>query len=75
MKYLTEEYIVGEIKDTIELMKLNNEFIPELDDQLIEEMADAFLNLWAECCDEESNFDRTLLEFLRDEFRYNCRKD
>ena len=74
MKYLTQEYVAGEIVDTISLMQLNNEFVPELDSQLIEEMAESFLFHWQECCDQESNFESTLLDFLRYEFEYNCKQ-
>lgn len=74
MRFLTQDYVAGEIVDTIGLMQLNNEFVPELDSQLIEEMADAFLFHWQECCDEESNFEATLLDFLRYEFEYNCKQ-
>lgn len=75
MRYLTVDYVVSEVLDTIAMMQLNNESVPVLDNQLIEEMADAFLMEWTELGDPEANFDQMLLEFLRYEFKYNCRQD
>jgi len=71
MKYLTIDYVAGEIVDTISLMQLNNETVPIIDHMIIEQIAEAFIFTWKEVGDYEADFNRTLLEFLRDEFKYN----
>ena len=71
MRYLSKEYVTGEILDTISLMQLNNEIVPILDSTCIEEIADSFIFSWNEVGDYEADFGRTLLEFLREQFKYN----
>ena len=71
MKYMTVEYVTEEIQDTISLMQLNNENVPILDYLQIDDLATRFLYEWKEVGDYEANLDRTILEFLRDEFTTN----
>ena len=71
MRYLTKDYVEGEILETISLMQLNKEIIPTLQTIQIEDLADRFLFSWKEVGDYEADLGRTLLEFLRDEFIYN----
>lgn len=71
MRYLTVEYVTGEIQDTISLMQLNNENIPILDYIQIDDLATRFLYEWTEVGDYEANLERSILEFLRDEFTTN----
>jgi len=71
MRYLSKEYVTGEILDTISLMQLNNEKVPTLDSTCIEEIAESFIFSWNEVGDYEADFSRTLLEFMREEFKYN----
>lgn len=65
------EYITQEIIDTIGLMQLNKENIPILENTQIEDIADRFLFEWNENGDFEADFSRMLLEFLRQEFKFN----
>lgn len=69
MRYITKDYVVGEVLNTISLMQLNQENVPELDNDTIEMIADQFLFTWNEVGDYEADFDRTLLEYLREEFQ------
>lgn len=71
MRYMTVEYVTGEIQDTISLMQLNNENVPILDYLQIDDLATRFLFEWTEVGDYEANLERTILEFLRDEFTTN----
>jgi len=71
MKYMTVEYVTGEIQDTISLMQLNNENVPILDNLQIDDLASRFLYEWTEVGDYEADLERTILEFLRDEFTTN----
>ena len=71
MRYLTKDYVEGEILETISLMQLNKETIPTLQTIQIEDLADRFIFDWNEVGDYEVDFGRTLLEFLREEFIYN----
>ena len=71
MRYMTVEYVTGEIQDTISLMQLNNENVPILDYLQIDDLATRFLYEWTEVGDYEANLERTILEFLRDEFTIN----
>ena len=71
MRYLTKDYVIGEILDTISLMQLNKEKVPTLDSTCIEEIADSFIFNWKEVGDYEADFSKTLLEFLREQFKYN----
>ena len=71
MRYLTKDYVEGEILETISLMQLNKEIIPTLQTIQIEDLADRFIFSWKEVGDYEADLGRTLLEFLRDEFIYN----
>ena len=69
MRYINKDYVVGEVLNTISLMQLNQENVPELDNDTIEMIADQFLFTWNEVGDYEADFDRTLLEYLREEFQ------
>ena len=69
MRYITKDYVVGEVLNTISLMQLNQENVPELDNDTIEMIAEQFLFTWNEVGDYEADFDRTLLEYLREEFQ------
>ena len=71
MKYMTVEYVTGEIQDTISLMQLNNENVPILDNLQIDDLSSRFLYEWTEVGDYEADLERTILEFLRDEFTTN----
>lgn len=71
MRYLKTDYVIEEIQDTISMMQLNNEVVPTLDSTAITEIAEAFIFTWTEVGDYEADFSRTLLEFLREEFKYN----
>ena len=68
---MTVEYITQEILDTISLMQQNNEKVPVLDNIQIDDIASRFLFEWNEVGDYEANFDRSLLDYLRDEFTIN----
>ena len=71
MRTLKTDYVIQEILDTVSMMQLNNETVPSLDSTVIEELAEAFIFTWTEIGDYEADFSRTLLEFLREEFKYN----
>jgi hypothetical protein len=68
---MTVESITEEIQDTISLMQLNNENVPILDYLQIDDLASRFLYEWTEVGDYEADLERTILEFLRDEFTIN----
>ena len=70
MRYLTKDYVKSEIEDTISMMRLNNDFVPELSSTGIDKLAEDFIFDWTEAGDYEANFERTLREFLVEEFRY-----
>jgi len=71
MRYLTNDYVQGEIINTISLMQQNKESVPILENIQIDNIAERFVFQWKEVGDYEADFERTLLEFLRDEFIYN----
>lgn len=71
MRYLTKDYVQSEILNTISLMQLNKESVPNLQTIQIEDIAERFIFDWNEVGDYEADFGRTLLEFLRNEFIYN----
>lgn len=71
MRYLSTEYVTGEIIDTVALMQLNGETVPVIDSQNILEIAEAFIFEWNEIGDPEMNFEEMLLQHLRTEFKYN----
>ena len=66
---ITKDYVTQEILDTIGLMQLNNETIPVISSITIDRLSEDFLFNWNEVGDFEANFDRTLLEWLREEFK------
>lgn len=70
MKTLKLDYVVQEVLDTIGLMQLNNETVPELSNTQIELIAEDFIFSWNEVGDYEADFNRTLLEYLREDFHY-----
>ena len=52
-------------------MQLNNEKIPVLDYLQIDDLASRFLYEWTEVGDYEADLERSILEFLREEFNIN----
>ena len=68
MRYLSKDYVIGEIVDTIGLMQLNNEQVPDLDHMSIETLAEDFIFEWKEVGDYEADFARTLRQFLTYQF-------
>ena len=71
MRYLNNDYVQGEIINTISLMQQNTQSVPILENIHIDNIAERFVFQWKEIGDYEADFERTLLEFLRDEFIYN----
>lgn len=67
-KRLTLDYVQQEILDTISLMQLNNEYIPDLPGDRISLLAASFINEWNEVGDYEADLNRTLLDYLRTKF-------
>jgi len=70
MKYLSKEYVEQEILDTVALMQLNNENVPELSGDKIQSLAEDFIFEWKEVGDYSADLSRTLLEWLRETFKY-----
>ena len=68
---LNKDYVTQEILDTVSLMQLNKENIPILETPQIEDIADRFLFEWNEIVDYEADFSKMLLEYLRQEFKFN----
>ena len=68
---MTVDYIIQEILDTIALMQLNSERVPILDSIQIDDIATRFLFEWNEVGDYGANFEKSVLEYLRDEFTIN----
>ena len=66
---INKDYVIGEILDTIGMMQINNEPIPVISSVTIDSLSEDFLFNWNEIGDPEVNFDRTLLEWLREEFK------
>jgi len=71
MRGLTKDYVISEVLDTVSLMQLNKENIPILENTQIDDIADRFLFEWNEIGDYEADFGRMLLEYLRQEFKFN----
>lgn len=67
-RYLTLDYIQQEILDTISLMQLNNEYIPDLPGDQLTRLAESFIEEWTEVGDYEADLGGTLLEYLRTKF-------
>lgn len=68
MRYLSKDYVIGEIVDTIGLMQLNNEQVPDLDHMSIETLAEDFIFEWKEVGDYEADLSNTLRQFLTYQF-------
>jgi len=68
MNILSKSYIVDEIVDTICMMQLNNENVPELSNSEIERLADDFIFEWNEVGDFDADIERTLRQFLTYQF-------
>jgi hypothetical protein len=66
---INKDYVIGEILDTIGMMQINNEPIPVISSVTIDSLSEDFLFNWNELGDPEVNFDLTLLEWLREEFK------
>ena len=71
MRGLSKDYVLSEILDTVSLMQLNKENIPILENTQIDDIADRFLFEWNEIGDFEADFGGMLLEYLRQEFKFN----
>lgn len=61
--YMNKNYVVSEVLDTISLMQLNKEELPELSNNEIETIAENILFTWNELGDREANF----AELVREE--------
>ena len=61
--YMNKNYVVSEVLDTISLMQLNKEELPELSNNEIETISDNILFTWNELGDREANF----AELVREE--------
>ena len=61
--YMNKSYVVSEVLDTISLMQLNKEELPELSNNEIETIAENILFTWNELGDREANF----AELVREE--------
>ena len=61
--YMNKNYVVSEVLDTISLMQLNKEELPELSNNEIETIAENILFTWNELDDREANF----AELVREE--------
>lgn len=68
MNYITKDYVIGEIVDTIGLMQLNNEQVPDLDHMSIETLAEDFIFEWKEVGDYDVDLSQTLRQFLTYQF-------
>lgn len=64
MNILPKSYIIDEIQDTMCMMKLNNEEVPELTKSEIDRLADDFIFEWNEVGDFDADIERTLRQFL-----------
>jgi hypothetical protein len=64
MRYITTDYVIGEVVDTIGLMQLNNEQVPDLDHLTIESLAEDFIYEWKEVGDYEADLQNTLRQYL-----------
>ena len=61
--YMNKNYVVSEVLDTISLMQLNKEELPELSNNEIETISENILFTWNELGDREANF----AELVREE--------
>lgn len=61
--YMNKNYVVSEVLDTISLMQLNKEELPDLSNNEIETITDNILFTWNELGDREANF----AELVREE--------
>ena len=61
--YMNKSYVVSEVLDTISLMQLNKEELPELSSNEIETISENILFTWNELGDREANF----AELVREE--------
>lgn len=71
MRYLIKDYVIDRMLDIIAHMQLNEEYVPTLDNELIDQIAQEFIREWNEVKDYESDFDYTLQQFLVYEFNKN----
>lgn len=60
--YMNKNYVVSEVLDTISLMQLNKEELPELSNIEIETIAENILFSWNELGDREANFEELVRE-------------
>lgn len=60
--YMNKNYVVSEVLDTISLMQLNKEELPELSNNEIETIAENILFTWNELDDREANFEELVRE-------------
>ena len=75
MRYISKDYVMQEIIDTAHLMQLNNETVPELDSSYMDQLISAFLFDWNEIGDPYGDWEGSLREFLREEFKNNTIKN
>ena len=69
MKYLSKDYVMQEIIDTVHMMQLNNEKTPDLEPTYMDALIEWFFIDWNEIADRDTDFQGCLLEFLRTEFK------
>lgn len=55
-----KDYIIQELQDVIALKQLNDEFIPILENQTIEDLADSILFEWKELGDPSEDLDQMI---------------
>lgn len=68
MRELEIDYVIQEVIDTIGLMQLNNETVPELSSDDISNIASDFIYEWGEVGDFDADVSHTLLTFMRYRF-------
>lgn len=69
MKYLSKDYVMQEIIDTVHMMQLNNEKTPDIEPTYMDALIEWFFIDWNEIADQDTDFQGCLLEFLRTEFK------
>lgn len=70
MKFLSQDYVTGEVLDTISLMQLNNEKIPVIDNTEIEQIVGNIIFSWQELGDWEANFQELVREEINIYIKY-----
>jgi len=57
MQHLSKDYVIQEILDIISMKQLNNEVIPDMSHNRIEDIAESILFDWNEIGDPDTNFE------------------